>query len=68
MYLRRISYWIAVLAICVGLAGCAGRHDIMLADFEGVDFGDWEVTGECFGTGPLWSFSAITGCFLCPRA
>lgn len=52
MYLRRISYWIAVLAICVGLAGCAGRHDIMLADFEGQDFGDWEVTGECFGNGP----------------
>jgi len=24
----------------------------MLADFEGTDFGDWEVTGECFGTGP----------------
>jgi len=52
MYLRKISYLVAVFALCMGLAGCAERHNIMLANFEGEDFGNWEVTGECFGTGP----------------
>jgi sucrose-6-phosphate hydrolase SacC (GH32 family) len=37
-----------VLALFAGLAGWAKRPDIMLADFEGRDFGDWEVTGELF--------------------
>ena len=26
--------------------------DILLADFEGADYGAWEVTGAAFGTGP----------------
>ena len=28
------------------------RPAILLADFEGKDYGDWEVSGEAFGTGP----------------
>lgn len=38
------------------------RPDIVLADFEGVDYGDWKVTGEAFGPGPrqgdngVWPF------------
>jgi fructan beta-fructosidase len=28
------------------------RADILLADFEGKDYGDWKTTGEAFGTGP----------------
>jgi len=32
-------------------AGIAA-DDIVLADFEGKDYGDWKVTGDAFGTGP----------------
>jgi fructan beta-fructosidase len=28
------------------------RSDIIFADFEGTDYGDWTVTGTAFGTGP----------------
>jgi len=28
------------------------RTKIVLADFEGLDYGQWEVTGEAFGKGP----------------
>jgi sucrose-6-phosphate hydrolase SacC (GH32 family) len=28
------------------------RPDIVLADFEGMDYGDWKTTGEAFGSGP----------------
>ncbi len=27
-------------------------EDILVADFEGEDYGDWKVTGEAFGPGP----------------
>lgn len=52
MHLHKTLSLAVVLALFAGLAGCAEREDIMLADFEGEDFGNWEVTGECFGTGP----------------
>lgn len=29
--------------------------DILIADFEGEDYGDWKVTGEAFGDGPSHS-------------
>jgi sucrose-6-phosphate hydrolase SacC (GH32 family) len=28
------------------------RPEILIADFEGDDYGDWKVTGEAFGPGP----------------
>jgi len=28
------------------------RKDIVLADFEGSDYGGWKITGEAFGSGP----------------
>jgi hypothetical protein len=28
------------------------RNDIILADFEGTDYGDWKVEGTAFGVGP----------------
>ncbi|MGP8256489.1 MAG: GH32 C-terminal domain-containing protein [Methanoregula sp.] len=40
----------------------AARPDVVLADFEGVDYGDWKTTGEAFGSGPrrgdnsVWPF------------
>jgi fructan beta-fructosidase len=30
----------------------AKRPDILIADFEGKDYGDWKTTGEAFGPGP----------------
>ncbi|HVS38976.1 MAG TPA: GH116 family glycosyl hydrolase [Gemmataceae bacterium] len=30
-----------------------GRPPIVFADFEGKDYGDWKVSGEAFGTGPV---------------
>jgi hypothetical protein len=31
---------------------CAAGKDIVIADFEGPNCGNWTVTGEAFGTGP----------------
>jgi len=33
------------------LAQATAQEDILIADFEGKDYGDWEVTGEAFGPG-----------------
>src|SRR3990172_3262548 len=30
----------------------AERADLLIADFEGTNYGDWRVTGEAFGPGP----------------
>jgi fructan beta-fructosidase len=43
------------LAACllpVRAAEPAGRPDLMVADFEGSDYGAWATTGEAFGPGP----------------
>ena len=42
--------WIMPLSIVV--AAGADREDILIADFEGDDYGDWRVAGEAFGPGP----------------
>ena len=44
----------ALLALTTLPAGAADREDVVLADFEGDDYGDWKVTflenrGEAFG-------------------
>jgi len=42
---------IAVLfLVATGVAG--KRADIVIADFEGIDFGSWSVQGKAFGDGP----------------
>src|SRR5262245_7668498 len=33
-------------------AGAQERPDLLLADFEGKDWGDWKATGDAFGPGP----------------
>ena len=49
---------IAVMSISLGLAVLAGpadahaADDIMLADFEGADYGDWKIEGNAFGSAP----------------
>ena len=45
--------WITCV-LCLALAAltCAAEPDILIADFEGEDYGDWTVEGEAFGPGP----------------
>ncbi|PHQ37016.1 arylsulfatase [Rhodopirellula bahusiensis] len=37
------------------------KDDILMADFEGKDFGDWEATGDAFTSGPTEAKSRIVG-------
>jgi beta-fructofuranosidase len=41
-----------VLLLTVLLAHAEERKDILIADFEGDDYGAWKVTGTAFGKGP----------------
>ena len=48
---------LAVLVLCgllvsAASAGDAEQDDLLIADFEGPDYGAWKTTGEAFGTGP----------------
>jgi len=46
----------AILPSVFWAVGCASTtraaDDILIAGFEGKDYGDWQVTGEAFGPGP----------------
>ena len=56
----RILLIIPLLALssCLSVTGpqtqevSPGPADILIADFEGPDYGDWKVTGKAFGPGP----------------
>ncbi len=53
----RRYYFMAFLALMVILAlavagQVVGRPQVLIADFEGKDYGDWKVTGTAFGSGP----------------
>ena len=45
-----------ILSLGFGLALAAGaaeaERDVLIADFEGKDYGDWKATGTAFGPGP----------------
>ena len=41
-----------VLAGTLLLPGPKARRDVVIADFEGRDYGAWKTTGTAFGTGP----------------
>src|SRR5882724_1819369 len=47
---------LAVVLACLLVAGALGQgqpdNDILIADFEGKDYGDWKTTGTAFGPGP----------------
>lgn len=43
---------IAILTLFVSWPVLAAEPDILIADFEGSDYGDWKATGEAFGPGP----------------
>lgn len=40
------------LAAACSLLNSVAAEDILIADFEGTDYGNWRVTGEAFGSGP----------------
>jgi len=41
-----------LLTILIGCSLAYGANDILIADFEGDDYGSWQVRGECFGDRP----------------
>lgn len=49
---RDFSPTVAVIISCLFLTAFAKAEDIVIADFEGSDYGDWTVQGEAFGPGP----------------
>ncbi|HEV8606815.1 MAG TPA: glycoside hydrolase family 32 protein [Tepidisphaeraceae bacterium] len=49
-----MNRWLLLVALVpIALSSLAhGADDIVLADFEGADYGAWTTTGEAFGPGP----------------
>lgn len=43
---------VIVVLTWISTVAQAASPDIVLADFEGQDYGDWKTTGEAFGPGP----------------
>src|SRR5580658_2557539 len=58
--------FVLLCLLCV-LSGTVAhaQNDILIADFEGKDYGDWKTTGTAFGPGPaqgpLPGQMAVTG-------
>jgi len=51
--MSRLFSVVCILASVVVIASVAeAAEDVLIADFEGRDYGDWKVTGEAFGPGP----------------
>jgi len=48
----RLSLGALLAVLCMCRAAGAAEKDVLIADFEGEDYGDWKVTGEAFGPGP----------------
>ena len=49
----KVSFFLIVILLAFGcLAWAAEEPDLLLADFEGKDYGKWTITGDAFGTGP----------------
>ncbi len=43
---------LAVVLVLAAVPAVRAAEDILIADFEGTDYGDWKVEGEAFGPGP----------------
>jgi len=50
--MRRVNRVTVSLLVLFGAAWASGAEGILIADFEGKDYGDWKVEGEAFGPGP----------------
>ena len=44
--------WFAIVVVMFGHLSAFAQEDILIAGFEGADYGNWKVTGEAFGPGP----------------
>ncbi|MDB6040883.1 MAG: sacC [Verrucomicrobiales bacterium] len=50
---RNSAALLALSALCIcGSHAATSSTDILIADFEGTNYGDWKATGEAFGPGP----------------
>ena len=47
---RSVLFCVSLLA--AASASAQPREDLLIADFEGKDYGGWQAAGEAFGTGP----------------
>ena len=48
-----LSYLLVYCAVLVaGVADARAAEDLLIADFEGADYGQWKTTGNAFGQGP----------------
>ncbi|MHC5061608.1 MAG: GH32 C-terminal domain-containing protein [Planctomycetota bacterium] len=54
---------LAIVVICLSSCvediqqsqgGLVKADELLIADFEGADYGGWEATGDAFGTSPRW--------------
>ncbi len=50
--MRRVILGAALVLLVLCPAWALAAPDIVIADFEGKDYGDWKVEGEAFGPGP----------------
>ena len=51
MMKKLLTIILIMMFVCLNNAS-AQDNDILVADFEGKDYGNWIVTGEAFGPGP----------------
>lgn len=49
---RAIGGCLAASLICLFSASAHAANDILIADFEAKDYGQWKATGKAFGPGP----------------
>lgn len=47
-----IWIWCGACVLAGSVASAADRADMVIADFEGENYGDWTTDGEAFGRGP----------------
>jgi len=50
--MRGLTIVLAGIMAPAAAAWAGGRDDVLIADFEGKDYGAWKATGEAFGPGP----------------
>ncbi len=43
---------LSISILSLSLVGCAGKAEILIADFETDDYGSWQVEGNAFGQKP----------------
>ena len=49
---RAVQNLLVAGMMLMAVAVASGADDILIADFEGKDYGDWKVEGKAFGTAP----------------